>query len=40
MATRSTIWVKNKDGIYNGVYCHNDGYLENNGAILLMHYMD
>jgi len=35
MATRSTIWIKQKDGSLKGIYCHNDGYLANNGAILL-----
>lgn len=37
MATRSTIWIKTGE-TYKGIYCHNDGYLAHNGAILLMHY--
>ena len=37
MATRSTIWLKSKNS-YKGVYCHWDGYLSNNGKILLENY--
>jgi len=37
MGTRSTIAVKHGDRI-KAVYCHWDGYLEHNGAILLEHY--
>ena len=40
MATRSTIWMKNDDGSFDGIYCHWDGYLENNGKILVEHYQD
>lgn len=38
MATRSTIWIKNGEDNYTGIYCHWDGYLDNNGAKLLNHY--
>ena len=37
MATRSTIWLKDENS-YKGVYCHWDGYLSNNGKILLENY--
>lgn len=37
MATRSTIGIKNSTG-YTWIYCHWDGYLERNGAILQGHY--
>jgi hypothetical protein len=37
MGTRSTIAVKHGDRI-KAVYCHWDGYIEHNGAILLEHY--
>lgn len=40
MGTRSTIWYKNKNEQYEGIYCHWDGYLDNNGIILLNHYKD
>jgi hypothetical protein len=40
MATRSTISIRNADGSYTGIYCHWDGYLENNGRILSEHYTD
>ncbi len=40
MATRSTIAIEFADGTVQQVYCHWDGYLENNGALLLEHYMD
>lgn len=40
MATRSTIALEFADGTVHQVYCHWDGYLENNGKILLEHYMD
>lgn len=40
MATRSNIAIKNKDGTYDYVYCHFDGYLDNNGVILYDHYQD
>ena len=37
MATRSTIWLKDENS-YKGVYCHWDGYLSNNGKLLLENY--
>lgn len=40
MATRSSISIRNADGSYTGIYCHWDGYLENNGRILRDHYTD
>ena len=40
MATRSTIWMKNEDGTFTGIYCHWNGYIENNGKILFQHYQD
>jgi hypothetical protein len=38
MATRSTIALEFADGTVQQVYCHWDGYLENNGRILQEHY--
>jgi len=40
MATRSTIALEFADGTVQQVYCHWDGYLSNNGQILLRHYSD
>lgn len=40
MATRSTIAMEFADGTVHQVYCHWDGYLENNGQILFKHYVD
>ena len=40
MATRSTIALEFADGTVGQVYCHWDGYLENNGVILFNHYKD
>ena len=40
MATRSTIALEFADGTVEQVYCHWDGYLEGNGAMLIQHYMD
>ena len=40
MSTRSTIWIKNEDGTFTGIYCHFDGYLSHNGAILHRDYKD
>ena len=40
MGTRSTIAIEFADGSVSQVYCHWDGYLANNGAILAEHYMD
>jgi hypothetical protein len=38
MATRSTITMKLDNGKYRSIYCHWDGYLSNNGRILLENY--
>ncbi len=40
MATRSTIALEYADGSVGQIYCHWDGYLDNNGKILLEHYKD
>lgn len=40
MATRSTIALEFADGSVQQIYCHWDGYLEHNGAILQEHYLD
>lgn len=40
MATRSTIAMEQPDGRVMQVYCHWDGYLDNNGRILQEHYTD
>lgn len=40
MATRSRIGIQNPDGTIHSVYCHWDGYLSNNGRILLRSYMN
>jgi hypothetical protein len=40
MATRSTIALEFADGTVQQVYCHWDGYLDNNGKILQEHYTD
>jgi hypothetical protein len=40
MATRSTIALEYADGTVQAVYCHWDGYLSNNGQILLNYYSD
>lgn len=37
-STRSYICKEQDDGSYIGVYCHCDGYLTHNGAMLLDHY--
>ena len=39
MSTRSMIAFHNGDSVY-AIYCHNDGYLDCNGRILLKHYTD
>ena len=39
MATRSIIAKLDDKGI-QAIYCHNDGYLSNNGKILDQHYQD
>jgi hypothetical protein len=38
MATRSTIALEYADGTVGQVYCHWDGYLENNGMLLYKNY--
>lgn len=38
MGTRSHIGIKNEDGTVLSVYCHWDGYLSNNGRLLLDNY--
>lgn len=40
MATRSTIAMEFPDGTVKQIYCHFDGYLENNGVLLNEHYND
>jgi hypothetical protein len=40
MGTRSTIAIEFADNSVSQVYCHWDGYLENNGQILETYYMD
>ncbi len=40
MATRSTIAMEQPDGEIMQIYCHWDGYLDHNGAILQEHYRD
>ena len=40
MGTRSTIALEFADNSVSQVYCHWDGYLENNGLILQESYMD
>jgi hypothetical protein len=40
MGTRSTIALEFADGTVEQVYCHWDGYLSHNGAILSKHYSD
>ena len=38
MSTRSNIAIQLKDDKVKFIYCHFDGYLEHNGAILVEHY--
>jgi len=38
MATRSFIHVQREDGNWARIYCHNDGYYENNGRLLHQFY--
>lgn len=38
MGTRSAIGIELENGKIEAVYCHWDGYLSNNGRILLDHY--
>jgi hypothetical protein len=40
MGTRSTIALEFADGTVSEVYCHWDGYLDNNGKILQTSYTD
>ena len=40
MSTRSRIGMLLPDGKVKHIYCHYDGYPENNGKILLQHYTD
>jgi hypothetical protein len=40
MSTRSMILMEQENGEYIGVYCHCDGYLTHNGALLIDHYND
>lgn len=40
MSTRSYIMIELENGTYKGIYCHSDGYLTYNGAILIDHYTD
>jgi len=40
MSTNSSIWIKNADGTFEGVYCHWDGYVDGVGATLAQHYAD
>ncbi len=40
MATRSTIALEFADGTVGKVYCHWDGYLDNNGKLLQNNYSD
>lgn len=38
MSTRSTIAIRRSDGTMKKIYCHWDGYIEHNGAILQKYY--
>lgn len=40
MSTHSLIGIDNVDGTATYVYCHFDGYLDCNGALLLGHYRE
>jgi hypothetical protein len=40
MGTRSTIAIEFADNSVSQIYCHWDGYLDNNGRILSEHYKD
>lgn len=40
MATRSRIGMEMADGSVKSIYCHWDGYVSHNGAILAEHYTD
>ena len=38
MATKSTIWIKNNDSSYLGIYCSWNGSLSDNGKTLFEYY--
>lgn len=40
MSTRSAIAIQTPEGKFKAIYCHWDGYLEHNGAILYQYYRD
>ena len=40
MSTRCSITYKTPEGKFVGIYCHNDGYLDGVGQVLLDHYRD
>ena len=40
MATRSRIAIEKENGTVESIYCHWDGYPENNGRILIENYKD
>ena len=40
MSTNSMIGLLREDGKVDAIYCHWDGYPENNGMILMSHYKD
>ena len=40
MSTRSRIGMVQSDGSVKSIYCHWDGYPQNNGNILIKHYTD
>lgn len=40
MATRSRIGIENPDGTVTSIYCHNSGYPEWNGKVLVENYED
>ena len=40
MSTRSRIGMVQPDGSVKSIYCHWDGYPQNNGNILIKHYTD
>jgi len=40
MATRSRIAIEKENGTVESIYCHWDGYPENNGRILVENYTD
>ena len=40
MSTRSLICKQIDKNLYEAIYCHSDGYLTYNGAMLIDHYKD